>query len=109
MLLIKQTSYCFINNEVDNIPLKLPSLAINDVSIKQVIATKFLGVHIHDNLNCLQHITLTENKISKQRDILYETKHLNRKSMVSLYYLFIPTYLSYSNIEWARKVKLKLS
>ena len=75
-----------------------------------VISTKFLGVHIDENSNWMQHITLTENKTSKQQEILYKAKpYLNHKSMVRVHYLFIHTYLSYSNTEWTSKAKTKLN
>ena len=93
----------------DNLPLKLPVLTINGVPIKQVNSTKFLGVQIDENINWAQHITLTENKISKQLGILHKAKHfLNRESMTSLYYSFVHTYLNCGNIAWASTSKTKL-
>ena len=56
--------------------------------MKQVIPTKFFGDHTDENINWMQHITLAENKISKQLGIIYTVKpYLNRTSTVSLYYL----------------------
>ena len=71
-----------------------------------LISIKFLGVHIDENLNWMQHITLTEIKMSKQLVILFKAKsYLNRKSMVSVYYLFIHTDLNYGSIAWASTAK----
>ena len=93
----------------DNLPLKLPILEINNVPIKLISATKFLGVQIDENINWTQHITLTENKMAKQLGILYKARpYLNQKSMISLYYSFFHTYLNYGNIAWASTSKTKL-
>ena len=48
-----------------HLPLKLPTLRINDAPIKQVDSTKFLGIQIDENINCTHHIALIENKLAK--------------------------------------------
>ena len=97
------------SRDKDNLPLKLPILEINNVPIKRISATKFLGVQIDENINWTQHITLTENKMAKQLGILYKARpYLNQKSMISLYYSFFHTYLNYGNIAWASTSKTKL-
>ena len=97
------------NRDKDHLPLKLPTLFINDAPIKQVVSTKFLGVQIDENINWTQHITLTENKLAKQLGLLYKAKpFLNRKSMINLYFSFIHTYINYGNIAWASTTKTKL-
>ena len=77
----------------------LPTITVNDLPKKYVISRECFGVYIHENVNWMYHITLTKDKMSKQLRILYKAKpYLNRKSMVSLYYLFIHKHLSYGNI-----------
>ena len=44
--------------EKDNIPLKLPSLFINDSEIKQITSIKNLGVLIDEHLIWEEHITV---------------------------------------------------
>ena len=45
LVLIKQTLYCFTNNlKKDNLHIKLHTLTIKDITIKQVISTKYLVV-----------------------------------------------------------------
>ena len=58
-----KTKYTFFHKarEKDNIPLKLPSLFINDREIKRIISIKYLGVLIDEHLTWKEHITLIEN------------------------------------------------
>ena len=108
---IDKTNFILFHNnrDKDHLPLKLPTLCINDVPIKQVVSTKFLGVQIDENINWTHHITLTENKLAKQLGLLYKAKpFLNRKSMINLYFSFIHTYINYGNIAWASTTKTKL-
>ena len=85
----------------DNLPLQLPNLNINNNEIKQSSPIKFLGVLVDQNLTWIDHITLVENKLSKNLGLLHKVKnYLNKKSMVSLYYSFVHSYLNYGNIAW---------
>ena len=79
---IDRANFILFHKQQDkiNTPLKLPTLIVNEVTLKQVISTKVLGVHIDKNLNWMQHIALTKNKISQQLGTLSEAKpYLNRK------------------------------
>ena len=69
----------------DNLPLQLPNLKINNNEIKRSSSIKFLGVLVDENLTWIDHITLVENKLSKNLGLLHKAKnYLNKKSMVSL-------------------------
>ena len=93
----------------DNLPLQLPNLKINNNQIKRSSSIKFLGVFVDENLTCIDHITLVENKLSKNLGLLHKAKnYLNKKSMVSLYYSFIHSYLNYGNIAWCSTSMTKL-
>ena len=93
----------------DNIPLKLPSLFINDKEIKQVDSIKFLGIMLDEHLTWRNHITAIENKISKKLGLLYKAKRvLNMNALKSLYFSFIHSYLNYGNIVWASVTQTKL-
>ena len=67
-----KTKYTFFHKarEKDNIPLKLPSLFINDREIKRITSIKYLGVLIDEHLTWKEHITVIENKISKNLGLL---------------------------------------
>ena len=93
----------------DNLPLQLPNLKINNNEIKRSSSIKFLGVLADENLTWIDHITLVKNKLSKNLGLLHKAKnYLNKKSMVSLYYSFIHSYLNYGNITWCSTSMRKL-
>ena len=70
--------------------------------VVQVQSTRFLGVHINEHLNWINHIKQVENKISKTCGILTKLKHtLQKPVLLSIYNtLFLP-YLHYCAIIWA--------
>ena len=93
----------------DNLLLQLPNLKINNNEIKRSSSIKFLGVLVDENLTWIDQITLVENKLSKNLGLLHKAKnYLNKKSMVSLYYSFIHSYLNYGNIAWCSTSMTKL-
>ena len=97
----KKTKYTFFhrNREKDNIPLILPKLQINQNPIMKQESTKFLGICIDENLTWQHHINLIETKISKNLGLLYKAKQfLNKKSLLSLYYSYIHTYIKYGSL-----------
>ena len=61
---IDKANFILFHKQQDkfNVLLKLPTLTINEVTLKEVISTKVLGVHIDENLNWMQHIALTDIK-----------------------------------------------
>ena len=106
-----KTKYTFFHkiHQKDNIPLKLPTLVINNKEIKRIRSIRFLGVMIDENLSWNEHLKVIENKISKNLGLLYKAKHfLNSDSMRSLYFSFIHCYLNYGNIAWGSTTKSKL-
>ena len=93
----------------DNLPLQLSNLKINNNEIKRSSSIKFLGVLVDEDLTWIDHITLVENKLSKNLGLLHKAKnYLNKKSMVNLYYSFIHSYLNYGNIAWCSTSMTKL-
>ena len=82
-----------------NLPLLLPNLKINNNEIKRSSSIKLLGLLVDENLTWIDHITLVENKLSKNVGLLHKAQnYLNKKSMVNLYYSLIHSYLNYGNI-----------
>ena len=93
----------------DNLPLRLPVLKINNYEIKRSASIKFLGVIIDEHLSWIDHISIIENKLSKNLGLLYKAKRfLNAKAMKSLYFSFIHSYLTYGNAAWCSTTKTKL-
>ena len=61
------------SSKVDDIPLKLPDLNINNINIKRVNSMKFLGVILDQHLNWNEHLKLIENKTSKCIGIMHRS------------------------------------
>ena len=109
---VSKTKYSFFHSSAykDKIPLRLPTLEINNIIIKRDPTMKFLGVLLDENLNWKTHISCIEKKISKNLGILYKARFvLNEKCSKQLYFAFIHSYLNYGNIAWASTSKTKLA
>ena len=77
-------------------------MKINEYKIKRENSIKFLGVLLDENLSWKDHIKYTENKIAKNIGILFKAKpYLTTKCMLSLYYSYIHSFVTYGNIAWA--------
>ena len=70
-----KTRYTFFRKarEKDNIPLKRLSLFKNDREIKRIISVKYLGGLIDEHLTWKEHITVIENKASKNLGLPRQT------------------------------------
>ena len=85
----------------DNLPLPLSVSKINNYETKRSNSVKLLGVMVDEHLNCKDHINVVENKLSKNLVVLNKAKKfLNAKTMKSIYYSFIHSYLTYGNVVW---------
>jgi len=99
----------FKSTKINDIPLRLPSLIINDVIIERKLSVNFLGIQMDENLTWKNHIQIVENKISKNLAMLYKAKpFLNFDALKNLYFCFINTYLTYCNIIWGSNNYTKL-
>ena len=67
---LKKTKYSFFHklSKNNNIPLWLPNLVINGLTVEREFSIKFLGVWIDENLAWRDHIHTAENKIAKVLD-----------------------------------------
>ena len=82
---------------------------ISDKEIERISSIKFLGVVIHEHLTWNEHISVIENKISKNLGLLYKAKSmLDVCALKKLYFSFIHSYLNYGNIAWASTTSGKL-
>ena len=108
---VKKTKFSFFHksSKKDNIPLRLPDLNINGLTIERESSIKFLGVWIDENLTWRDHIHTVENKIAKNIGLLYQGKHyLDDNCLKQIYFAYIHAYLNYANIAWASTHKTKL-
>ena len=101
---VDKTNFTLFHKESqsDNLPLKLPTLYLNDIKIKREKFIKFLGVYIDEHINWKRHIDFIDKKVSKTLGILYRVrKLLNVDCLKLLYFSFMHSHLSYANIAWA--------
>ena len=78
----------------DNLPLRLPTLKLNNCVIKREHSIKFLGVLINENLTWKTHINNIENEISKSLGMLYKAKFMqNQNCLKSIFFSFIHCHL----------------
>ena len=81
----------------------------NDIELKRITSIKYLGVLTDEHLTWKGHITLTENKVSKNLGLLYIARRiLDSTALKNLYLPFIHSYLNYGNIVWASTSRTKL-
>jgi len=89
-------------SKVDDLPLMLPPLIINNNLIKREYNISFLGVILNETLNWKTHIETVESKVSKNIGIIFRAKpFLKLECLKQLYYSFVNSYLNYCNIVWA--------
>lgn len=89
------------NNEDENKPELITKLnCINSKS--ETPAIKFLGVYLDPELNFKYHIKTIQAKISKSLYTIKSLKNLlNQNALISLYYAFIHSHLSYCLPIWS--------
>ena len=100
---MKKVKYSFFHkpskNMIDDIPLVLPKLNINNGEIARTESIRFLVVLLEEKFG--KHIKYVENKISKNIGISFKARpFLNRKPLLLLYYSYILNYISYGSVSW---------
>ena len=106
-----KTKYTFFHkfSQKDNIPLKLHSLAINEKVIERTTSIKFLGILLDEHLSWKNHISVVENKVSKNIGILNKAKNtFSNGCFKILFSSFVHSYLNYGNIAWGSTSRTKL-
>ena len=84
-------------------------LAINGKVIDRTISIKFLGILLYEHLSWKNHISVVENKVSKNIGILHKAKNIFSKGgLKTLYFSFVHSYLNYGNIAWGSTTQTKL-
>ena len=91
---IAKTNYILFQNR--SIKHCIPPVSLKGELIKRVTHTKFLGVHIDENVNWCYHINEVCTKISRICGVLYRIRHqLITESMLSIYYTLCYPHLIY--------------
>ena len=108
---VGKTNYSLFHkpSRVDDLPLQLPKLSINNQEIKRTSYTKFLGVLLDENLSWKEHLKYTQNNIPKSIGLMYKAKpFLDKDSLLSLCFSDIHSYTNYANLAWASTHKTNL-
>ena len=107
----KKTKYALFHKSSakDDLPLKLPILKISGKKIERETAIYFLVVMLDENITWEKHICTIESKLAKNIGLLYRAKPLLQvKSLKSIYFAYIHSYLNYANIAWGSTYRTKL-
>ena len=98
---VGKTNYSLFHkpSRKDDFPVLLPRLRIKKHKVERVKSIKFLGILLDENLSSKDHIKYIENKVTKNIGLLYKVKlFLDKNSLLTLYYSYIPIYLNYANL-----------
>ena len=77
------------------------NIMIDGTKIEKVKKTKFLGVIIDNKLSWKGHVAHVASKVSRGMGMIIKARnYLNRKSLLTLYYIFVYPYLTYCNHIW---------
>lgn len=96
---LKKTTYILFGKKLKN--KCSHKLFLNGQEIKRQKSTKFLGVHIDENLDWKSHIANLVSKVSKSIGILYRVRNvLNHCTLKMLYLSLIQPYLLYCIVIW---------
>ena len=81
--------------------LNFPDISVANNTINETSVTKFLGIHLDNNLNFVNHITEISMKIAKLIGLLYKlNRFLPEIILKTLYTSHIHPYLSYGIEAW---------
>ena len=89
-------------DNIDNIDLKINGISLEKISTNSNDKyTKFLGLHVDDNLTWEHHINQVNNKISRALYAIKQVRHfLPNKTLQTLYYSMIHPHLCYGLLAW---------
>ena len=103
---IDKTHYMLFSNSLQVIP---NDIIINDINLKQVDSTKFLGLHIDSDLSWKTHINFLCKILSRNTGILNKLKHFFPSHILqTIYSTLISPYLNYGILAWGNSSKLLL-
>ena len=87
----------------------ISKLEIRNIHIKTTSSIKYLGVHIDDKLAWKAHISYLTNKINNSIGVVCKIRrHLNRRSLLTIYYSLVHSNLVYCQEIWGTAFKTTL-
>ena len=88
------------------LPQNLPNVKINNMNVKQLNQTKFLGIELQNNLKWNTQVNSIINKINKLSAILFLTRdRLDKPSLKIIYNSLVYSNISYANLIWGETTK----
>ena len=103
---IDKTHYMIFSNSLNVLP---GNVKINNIDLTQVESTKFLGLHIDEDLSWKTHISYLNTILSRNTGILNKLKQFFPDHILnSIYSTLISPYLSYGILAWGNTTHLLL-
>ena len=76
-------------------------MALNGKVIERTTSVKFLVILLDKHLSWKTHISVVENMVSKNIEILHKAKNIfSMGGLKTLYISLIHSYINYANIAW---------
>ena len=105
---INKTNYILFHSHQNKLLTQI-KLTIDNIPIEQSDKTKFVGIIINQDLTWTDHLSLLQNKISKNIGVIRRIrKNLPLYTLRMLYYALINPYFDYCNIVWGIERNLHL-
>ena len=103
---LKKTYYMVFTNRRINTDIEL---RIDNIVIKRVTETRFLGVLIDEKLTWKSHISAMKAKMSRYVGIMYKLKGiLPLKVRLQIYHSFVQSHLNYCSLVWGFSAKANI-
>ena len=84
------------------------TIKLDNITLRTVDTTKFLGVTIDKDLSWAKHISTIISKISANKNLIAKVKHLlTPEAKKHIYYAHIHSHLIYANTVWSGQMTSK--
>ena len=82
-------------------PMMIPKIKFGDLELLSMKETKLLGINLDNNLSLAHHLNILYNKLLLNKRLLALSKNtLSIMAKLSIYYVNIYRYLTYTIIVW---------
>ena len=107
LLNINKSHYMVFSNTVNLLP---GHILINNVTLRQIECTKFLGLYIDDDLSWKSHISYLCKLLSRNTGILYKLKEMFPIPILqTVYATLITSYMYYGILAWGNSASFLLN
>ena len=82
-------------------------IKLNGKKLYQTDSVKYLGIYIDKNLACKHHVNNLAITFCTANAMLSKIRHyLDKKTLLSIYYVIFESHLSYASLVWAQNSSL---